>query len=287
MATTKPTLHILTLGHRGHGKSMFTAALAGVYGAMPPVALTMGVSGITVTGSLYEYDTAQRHIVHLDGTRSTENMKYLLAGNPLPDAAIVVVAGDEGPIGETREQLALARAVGIRNLIVFINKCDSVVNEELVAPIESACRELLCQVGFSGDDVPVVRGSALRALEGDSAWTQKILDLAPDLDGFWPTVASLQPSPHTKYECGVYLRAEQEGGRERPFDAQYTPTVRIRDTEVVAKIALPMVPWVLPGDWTQMVHTLAAPIPLVVGQRLTMREGGRVVGLGCVTKILE
>jgi len=287
MAWTMPTLHVITLGHKQHGKSIFTAALGGAFGAAAPKSLTLVTSGLTIGGLVYEYATSRQHIVHLDSACAEEAMKYLIACDPVPDVAVVVVSASHGPAPETREQIALAHAMGIRNLIVFLNKCDSVTNPYFQAESESECRAILSQFDFPGEHALVVRGSALRALDGDDAWTPALLEVGGHLDGCLPTSRSLDPSPHSKYECNVYLHSMQEHGRQRPFDARYKPTVRIRDTDVVAGIALSQVPWGFTGDWSRMVHTLPAPIPLAVGQRLTMREEGRVVGLGCVTKILE
>jgi elongation factor Tu len=387
---SKPHLNIGTMGHIDHGKTTLTAAITKVLAESNPNVEVMAFDqidkapeekqrGITINISHVEYETPKRHYAHVDMPGHADYIKNMITGAAQVDGAILVVAATDGPMPQTREHVLLARQVGVPSIVVALNKVDMVDDEELLELVELEVRELLSEYGFPGDDIPVVRVSALKGLEGDPEWTPKILELmdavdeyvpepARDLDkpflmpiedvfsitgrgtvvtgkieqgvvhvsdeieivGIRPTVKTTctgvemfrklldegqagdnvgvllrgtkkeevsrgqvlaKPgsiTPHTNFEAQVYVLTKEEGGRHKPFFTNYRPQFYFRTTDVTGTIQLPDgVEMCMPGDNTEMTVELIAPIAMDEGLLFAIREGGRTVGSGRVTKILK
>ena len=384
---SKPHVNVGTIGHIDHGKTTLTAAITKV---LAERAMAQAIAfeeidkapeekerGITINTAHVEYETAQRHYAHVDCPGHADYIKNMITGAAQMDGAILVVAATDGPMPQTREHILLARQVGVPAIVVYMNKVDMVDDEELLDLVELEVRELLSKYEFPGDDTPIIRGSALDALEGDD--TASILELMDAVDSFIPeperevdkpflmsvedvfsisgrgTVATgriergqikvgeeveivgiratekttvtgvemfrklldvgqagdnvgcllrgikreeiergqvlAQPgsiTPHTRYEAEVYVLTKEEGGRHTPFFNNYRPQFYFRTTDVTGTVALPDgTEMVMPGDNTQMTVTLLTPIAMDEGLRFAIREGGRTVGAGVVSKILE
>ncbi|MBW0295932.1 hypothetical protein B4P00_06710 [Shewanella xiamenensis] len=267
---SKPHVNVGTIGHVDHGKTTLTAAishvLAKTYGgeakdfSQIDNAPEERERGITINTSHIEYDTPTRHYAHVDCPGHADYVKNMITGAAQMDGAILVVASTDGPMPQTREHILLSRQVGVPFIIVFMNKCDMVDDAELLELVEMEVRELLSEYDFPGDDLPVIQGSALKALEGEPEWEAKILELAAALE---------------------------EGGRHTPFFKGYRPQFYFRTTDVTGTIELPEgVEMVMPGDNIKMVVTLICPIAMDEGLRFAIREGGRTVGAGVVAKII-
>ena len=385
---TKPHVNVGTIGHVDHGKTTLTAAIATVlaktYGgaAQDYAAIDNAPEererGITISTSHVEYDTPTRHYAHVDCPGHADYVKNMITGAAQMDGAILVVASTDGPMPQTREHILLSRQVGVPFIVVFMNKCDMVDDEELLELVEMEVGELLSEYDFPGDDLPVIQGSALKALEGEEKWEAKIIELAEALDTYIPeptrdidkpfllpiedvfsisgrgTVVTgrvergivnsgdeveiiglkettktivtgvemfrklldqgragenigallrgtkrediqrgqvlAKPGsikPHAKFEAEVYVLGKEEGGRHTPFFKGYRPQFYFRTTDVTGSVELPEgVEMVMPGDNIKFVVELIAPIAMDEGLRFAIREGGRTVGAGVVSKIL-
>jgi elongation factor Tu len=385
----KPHVNVGTIGHIDHGKTTLTAAITTV------LAEKMGGTaksfaeidnapeekerGITIATSHVEYQTEARHYAHVDCPGHADYVKNMITGAAQMDGAILVVSAADGPMPQTREHILLARQVGVPYIVVFLNKADMVDDEELLELVEVEVRDLLSEYDFPGDDIPFITGSALKALEGDEEYKQKIYDLADALDSYIPepvrdldkpflmpvedvfsitgrgTVATgrieqgivntgdtveivgvrdttttvvtgvemfrkildegragdnvgcllrgtkreeiergqvlCKPgsiTPHTKYKAEVYVLKKEEGGRHTPFFTGYRPQFYFRTTDVTGVANLPEgVEMVMPGDNVAMEIELIQPIAMDPGLRFAIREGGRTVGSGVVTEILQ
>ncbi|VFP78625.1 Elongation factor Tu 1 [Candidatus Erwinia haradaeae] len=386
---SKTHVNVGTIGHVDHGKTTLTAAittvLAKTYGGTARAfdqidnAPEEKARGITINTSHVEYDTVTRHYAHVDCPGHADYIKNMITGAAQMDGAILVVAATDGPMPQTREHILLGRQVGVPYIIVFLNKCDMVDDEELLELVEMEVRDLLSQYDFPGDLTPIVYGSALKALEGEAEWEAKILELASHLDNYIPepkrsidktflmpiedvfsisgrgtvvtgrvesgiikvgeeveivgikdTVKSIctgvemfrklldegragencgillrgikrediqrgqvlsKPGtikPHTQFESEVYILSKEEGGRHTPFFQGYRPQFYFRTTDVTGTIELPEgVEMVMPGDNIKMVVNLIHPIAMNEGLRFAIREGGRTVGAGIVSKIVS
>ncbi|MCB9505567.1 MAG: elongation factor Tu [Gemmatimonadales bacterium] len=392
---TKPHVNVGTIGHVDHGKTTTTAALTKVsadkgygtkYVAYDEVAKASESQGrrdstkiLTIATSHVEYETANRHYAHVDCPGHADYVKNMITGAAQMDGAILVVSAVDGPMPQTREHILLARQVNVPKVVVFLNKCDLVDDAELLDLVELEVRELLNQYQFNGDEAPVVRGSAIKAIEGDPAWVAKIEELYEALDTYIPepvretdkpflmpvedvfsitgrgTVATgriergvvkvgeevqlvgfgaekkttvtgvemfrklldegragdnvglllrgvdkaeiergmvlAKPGsipPHTAFEAEVYVLTKEEGGRHTPFFKGYRPQFYFRTTDVTGSVELPAgVEMVMPGDNIQMTIELIIPVAMDEGLRFAIREGGRTVGAGVVTKILK
>ena len=386
---SKPHVNVGTIGHVDHGKTTLTAAittvLAKVYGGAAKDFAAIDNApeekerGITISTSHVEYDTPTRHYAHVDCPGHADYVKNMITGAAQMDGAILVVAATDGPMPQTREHILLSRQVGVPYIVVFMNKCDMVDDEELLELVEMEVRELLSEYDFPGDDLPVIQGSALKALEGDEAWTNKIVELAEALDASIPeperdidkpflmpiedvfsisgrgtvvtgrvergiintgddceivgmkettktTITGVEMfrkmldegragenigallrgtkreevqrgqvlakpgsiTPHTQFEAEVYVLAKEEGGRHTPFFKGYRPQFYFRTTDVTGAVELPEgVEMVMPGDNVKFKVELIAPIAMDEGLRFAIREGGRTVGAGVVSKILD
>lgn len=386
---SKPHVNVGTIGHVDHGKTTLTAAITTVlakhYGgsardfAQIDNAPEEKARGITISTSHVEYDTPSRHYAHVDCPGHADYVKNMITGAAQMDGAILVVASTDGPMPQTREHILLSRQVGVPFIVVFMNKCDMVDDEELLELVEMEVRELLSEYDFPGDDLPVIQGSALKALEGDEQWEKKILELAEALDSYIPeperdidkpflmpiedvfsisgrgtvvtgrvergivntgdevaivglkettktTVTGVEMfrklldegragenigallrgtkredvqrgqvlakpgsiTPHTDFEAEVYVLSKEEGGRHTPFFKGYRPQFYFRTTDVTGSVELPEgVEMVMPGDNLKFVVQLIAPIAMDEGLRFAIREGGRTVGAGVVSKIIK
>ena len=386
---TKPHMNVGTIGHIDHGKTTLTAAITKVLAerAMAEAVAFDEIDkapeekerGITINTAHVEYETEQRHYAHVDCPGHADYIKNMITGAAQMDGAILVVAASDGPMPQTREHILLARQVGVPAIVVFMNKVDMVDDEELLDLVELEMRELLSKYDFPGDDTPIIRGSALRALEGEADGEAQVLELMAAVDSFIPepardvdqeflmsvedvftisgrgTVATgrvergrikvgeeveivgiretqrttvtgvemfrklldegvagdnvgcllrgikreeiergqvlAKPgsiTPHTKYEAEVYVLTKDEGGRHTPFFNGYRPQFYFRTTDVTGSVTLQEgTEMVMPGDNTQMTVALLTPIAMDEGLRFAIREGGRTVGAGVVTKILE
>jgi elongation factor Tu len=387
---TKPHVNIGTMGHIDHGKTTLTAAITKVLSErIPGSAFTPfdqidkapeeRQRGITISIAHVEYETANRHYAHVDMPGHADYVKNMITGAAQVDGAILVVSATDGPMPQTREHVLLARQVGVPYIVVALNKADMVDDEELLELVELEVRELLTSYDFPGDDTPIVRVSALKALEGDKEWGDKIMELMDAVDTFIPepiratdkpflmsiedvmsitgrgtvvtgkveqgivkvgdeveivglkntqkTVVTgiemfrklldegragdnlgallrgtkkedvergqvlCKPgtiTPHTNFEAAVYVLTKEEGGRHKPFFANYRPQFYFRTTDVTGTIELPSgTEMVMPGDNTDMTVTLGKPIAMEEGLTFSIREGGRTVGSGRVTKILK
>jgi len=387
---TKPHLNIGTIGHIDHGKTTLTAAITNVlHKHNPSVAFTPfdqidkapeeRERGITISVSHVEYETDNRHYAHVDCPGHADYVKNMITGAAQMDGAILVVSAADGPMPQTREHVLLARQVGVPSIVVFLNKADMVDDPELLELVELEVRELLSSYEFPGDDIPVVKGSALKALEGDEAWEGSILELMAAVDAYIPeperlidkpflmpvedvfsitgrgtvvtgrveqgivkvgetieivgirdttstTVTGVEMfrklldegragdnigvllrgtkkdevergqvlckpgsiTPHTNFDAQVYILSKDEGGRHTPFFNNYRPQFYFRTTDVTGTVTLPEgTEMVMPGDNTEMVVELIQPIAMEEGLRFAIREGGRTVGAGRVTKILK
>ena len=386
---SKAHVNIGTIGHVDHGKTTLTAAITTVLSkdgqaqAMDYAAIDAAPEekerGITINTAHVEYQTATRHYAHVDCPGHADYIKNMITGAAQMDGAILVVAATDGPMPQTREHILLSRQVGVPYIIVFLNKCDMVDDEELLDLVEMEVRELLNEYDFPGDDTPVIRGSALKALEGDPKWVPAIHELMEAVDSYIPTPTRdtdkpfLMPvedvftitgrgtvatgrvergqlnlndpleivgihetkntvatgiemfrklldyaesgdnvgvllrgvnreeiqrgqvlakpgsvNPHKKFKSQVYILSKDEGGRHTPFFANYRPQFYFRTTDVTGVIELAEgVEMVMPGDNVELTVELIAPIAIEKGTKFSIREGGRTVGSGNISEIIE
>jgi elongation factor Tu len=387
---TKPHMNIGTIGHVDHGKTTLTAAITktqadkGLADFTPFEDIDKAPEererGITIAIAHVEYESDKRHYAHVDCPGHADYVKNMITGAAQMDGAILVIAATDGPMAQTREHILLARQVGVPNIVVYLNKCDMVDDEELLELVEMEVRELLSEYEFDGDNIPVIRGSALKALEGDEQWLPSIQELLDAVDSYFPdperetdkpflmaiedvftitgrgTVATgrvergvvkvgdeveivgiheetrktvvtgvemfrklldqaeagdnigvllrgvardeiergqvlCKPgsiTPHTEFLGQVYILTKEEGGRHTPFFDGYRPQFYFRTTDVTGVAHLPEgTEMVMPGDNVEIKGELIGPIAMEEGLRFAIREGGRTVGSGRVTKIIK
>ena len=386
---SKPHVNIGTIGHVDHGKTTLTAAiskiLAGKNGneavdfANIDKAPEERERGITINTAHIEYSTEKRHYAHVDCPGHADYVKNMITGAAQMDGAILVIAATDGPMAQTREHILLARQVGVPRMVVFLNKCDMVDDEELLDLVEMEVRELLSEYGYDGDNTPIIRGSALKALEGDEKYIESINELMNAVDEWIPTperdidkpflmsiedvftitgrgtvvtgrvergqlklndeveIVGLRDTqktvvtgiemfrktldyaeagdnagvllrgisrddvergqvlakpgsvhPHKKFKASVYVLSKEEGGRHTPFFSNYRPQFYFRTTDVTGVIELPEgTEMVMPGDNVEMTVELIAPVAIEQGTKFSIREGGRTVGAGNVSEIVE
>ncbi len=392
---SKPHVNIGTIGHVDHGKTTLTAAISktlsendGSHGtanadftAFEDIdkAPEERERGITISIAHIEYETDGRHYAHVDCPGHADYVKNMITGAAQMDGAILVIAATDGPMAQTREHILLARQVGVPYIVVFLNKCDMVDDEELIDLVEMETRDLLTEYDFPGDDIPIIRGSALKALEGDASYQEAIWELMDAVDNYIPTPARetdkpflmaiedvftitgrgtvatgrvergvcrvndeveiigiretqktvvtgvemfrklldeaeagdnvglllrgikreeiergqviCKPgsvTPHTKFKGKVYVLTKEEGGRHTPFFTNYRPQFYFRTTDITGTVVLPEgVEMVMPGDNVEITGELIHPIAMEEGLKFAIREGGRTVGSGRVTEIIE
>ncbi len=385
---TKPHINIGTIGHVDHGKTTLTAAITSVL-AKKGLATAKSYAdidsapeerqrGVTINLSHQEYETEKRHYAHIDAPGHADYIKNMITGAAQMDGAILVVAATDGPMPQTREHILLAHQVNVPKLVVALNKCDMVDDAELLDLVEMEIRDLLTKYHYPGDEIPIVRVSALKALEGDATWEAKIQELMDKVDEYIPTperpldkpfmmavedVFSIKGrgtvatgkidrgvakvgeemevigmgkdkktvitgvemfrkqldqgqagdnvglllrgiekddiergqviakpgsiKPHTDFEAEVYVLTKEEGGRHTPFFSGYKPQFYLRTTDVTGDIKLPEgVEMVMPGDIAKMTVSLIVPVAMEEGLNFAIREGGKTVGAGVITKIL-
>jgi len=386
----KPHLNIGTMGHVDHGKTTLTAAITKVLSSIDPVATKFmsfeGIDrapeevlrGITINIAHVEYETAGRHYAHVDMPGHADYVKNMITGAAQVDGAILVVSAVDGVMPQTREHVLLARRIGVPYLVVAMNKADAVDDGELLDLVELEIRELLTEYGFPGDEIPVVRTSALRALAGDPVWVASVVDLLDAVDryvpvpprvlaepflmpiesvltitgrgtvvtgavergtltlgtpvevvGLGPTVASVvtglemfgksleraeagdnaalllrgvkrgevqrgqvvavpgSVAPHRRFTAHAYVLTTREGGRHTPFFANYRPQFYFRTTDVMGAVDLGATSMVMPGDTVDLAVELGKPVAMDVGLGFAVREGGRTVGAGTVTTLID
>lgn len=390
----KPHVNIGTIGHVDHGKTTLTAAITKVLATRNPSNINQVVNfenidkapeererGITISTAHVEYETSNRHYAHVDCPGHADYVKNMITGAAQMDGAILVVAATDGPMAQTREHILLARQVGVPKIVVFMNKCDMVDDEELLDLVEMEIRELLSEYEFPGDEIPIIRGSAFQSLQDPSGtWGDKIIELMDAVDKYIPnpvrdidhpflmpvedvfsitgrgTVATgrvergvvkiqdeveivglttekrkvvvtgvemfhklldqgeagdnvglllrgiqrneiergqvlAKPgtiTPHTKFKAQVYVLTQEEGGRHKPFFNNYRPQFYFRTTDVTGVITLPEgTEMCMPGDNVEMSIELITPIAMSQGLRFAIREGGRTVGAGSVSEIIQ
>ncbi|MDO8269888.1 MAG: elongation factor Tu [Candidatus Levybacteria bacterium] len=386
---TKPHVNIGTIGHVDHGKTTTTAAITHVLAKKGWAearkyedidnAPEERERGVTINISHQEYETATRHYAHIDAPGHADYIKNMITGAAQMDGAILVVSAPDGPMPQTREHILLARQVGVPSIVVFMNKVDMVQDPELLELVEMEVRELLTKYQYPGDTTPIIKGSALKALEGDAEAEKSILELMEAVDSYIPTperpidkpflmpvedvfsikgrgtvvtgriergmvkineeleIVGIKPTvktivtgiemfrkqldegqagdnaglllrgiekkdvergqvlakpgsitPHTDFESEVYILTKEEGGRHTPFFSGYRPQFYIRTTDVTGEIKLQEgVEMVMPGDNAKMNVSLIVPVAMEEGMRFAIREGGRTVGAGVVTKITK
>ena len=392
---TKPHVNIGTIGHVDHGKTTLTAAISKTLSSNDGSHGTANADftafedidkapeererGITISIAHIEYETDTRHYAHVDCPGHADYVKNMITGAAQMDGAILVIAATDGPMAQTREHILLARQVGVPYIVVFLNKCDMVDDEELLELVEMEVRELLSRYDFPGDDTPIIRGSALKALEGEKEWQDKIWELMEAVDNFIPTperdvdkpflmavedtmtitgrgtvatgrvergvlhvndeleIVGIKETtktvctgiemfrklldeaqagdnigcllrgvkreeilrgqvlckpgsvtPHTEFEGQVYILTKEEGGRHTPFFDGYRPQFYFRTTDVTGVAHLPEgTEMVMPGDNVELRGELIHPIAMEEGLRFAIREGGRTVGSGRITKIIK
>ncbi len=384
---TKPHVNIGTIGHVDHGKTTLTAAITTVLAKKGFAeakkyedidnAPEEKARGVTINISHQEYETEKKHYAHIDAPGHADYVKNMITGAAQMDGAILVVSAADGPMPQTREHILLAKQVGVPAIVVFLNKVDMVSDPELLELVEMEVRELLTKYQYPGDEVPIVRGSALKATQGDAEAEAQILELMAKVDEYIPTPVReidkpfLMPvedvfsikgrgtvatgriergtvklndtmsiigikatkevvvtgiemfrkqldegqagdnvglllrgiekddiergqvvaksgsiTPHTEFECEVYILTKEEGGRHTPFFSGYRPQFYIRTTDVTGEIKLQEgVEMVMPGDSAKMNAKLIVPIALEEGMRFAIREGGKTVGAGAITKV--
>lgn len=385
---TKPHINVGTIGHVDHGKTTLTAAIATVLSKKGMAeakkyedidnAPEERARGVTINISHIEYETAKRHYAHIDAPGHADYIKNMITGAAQMDGAILVVSAPDGPMPQTREHILLARQVGVPAIVVFLNKVDMVQDQELLELVEMEVKELLTKYQYPGNEIPIIRGSALKALNGDPEGEKQIMALMDAVDSYIPipkrdidkpflmpiedvfsikgrgtvvtgriergkikvndpveivgireTKASVvtgvemfkkqldegqagdnvgllvrgiekddvergqvvaKPgsiTPHKEFDAEAYVLTKEEGGRHTPFFTGYRPQFYIRTTDVTAEVTLPKgVEMVMPGDNTKMSVKLIVPVALEEGLRFAIREGGKTVGAGVITKII-
>ena len=356
---TKPHVNIGTIGHVDHGKTTLTAAITKYFGEFRAYDQIDGAPeekarGITISTAHVEYESENRHYAHVDCPGHADYVKNMITGAAQMDGAILVVNAADGPMPQTREHILLGRQVGIPYMVVYLNKVDQVDDEELLELVEMEVRELLSSYDYPGDDIPIIKGSALAAMEGrdPEIGENSIRALMEAVDTYIPTPARavdkpfLMPiedvfsiratrkttctgvemfrklldrgeagdnigallrgvdrdgvergqvlckpgsvKPHTKFEAEAYILTKEEGGRHTPFFANYRPQFYFRTTDVTGTVKLPEgTEMVMPGDNLKFEVELIAPIAMEEKLRFAIREGGRTVGAGVVSKIIE
>ncbi|MDA2929431.1 elongation factor Tu [Acidobacteria bacterium AH-259-O06] len=387
---TKPHVNVGTIGHVDHGKTTLTAAITHILARENPSVQVRTFDsidnapeekerGITIATAHVEYETANRHYAHVDCPGHADYVKNMITGAAQMDGAILVVSAADGPMPQTREHILLARQVGVPNIVVYLNKVDMVDDPELLDLVELEVRELLTKYEFPGDDLPVIRGSALKALEGDAEAEKRVLELLAAVDEYIPVperevdqpflmpiedifsisgrgtvvtgrvergkvkvgeemeivgiratmkrvvtgvemfkkmldegqagdnvglllrgtdkdevergqvVAAVGSiTPHKQFKAETYILTKEEGGRHTPFFSGYRPQFYFRTTDVTGAVELPSgTEMVMPGDNVSMVAQLITPIAMEKGLRFAIREGGRTVGAGTITEVVE
>ena len=387
---SKPHVNVGTIGHVDHGKTTLTAAITTVLAKQPgstskaykfdqiDSAPEEKARGVTINISHIEYETAKRHYAHIDAPGHADYIKNMITGAAQMDGAILVISAADGPMPQTREHVILARQVNVPALVVFLNKCDTVDDPEILDLVESDVRDLLKKYEYPGDETPIIRGSALKAMEGDPEAEKQILALMDAVDNYIPDpkretdkpflmpvedvfsikgrgtvvtgrvergvlkvneeieIVGLKPTtktvvtglemfrktldetqagdnsgillrgiekegvergqvlakpgsitPHTEFEAEVYILSKEEGGRHTPFFTGYKPQFFIRTADVTGDVTLPEgIEMVMPGDSAKMKVKLIVPVAMEEGQRFAIREGGKTVGAGVITKVI-
>src|SRR2546427_353013 len=298
---TKPHVNVGTIGHVDHGKTTLTAAITKVLQKHNPKiqfrsfdsidnAPEEKARGITIATAHVEYETAKRHYAHVDCPGHADYVKNMITGAAQMDGAILVVAATDGPMAQTREHILLARQVGVPAMVVFLNKCDAVDDPELLELVELEVRELLSAYEFPGDKIPVIKGSALKALEGDAEGEKVVDELMEAVDNYIPTPERDVEKPFlmpvedifTIQGRGTVATGRVERGKVKVNESVEIVGIRPTRTTVVAGVEM-----VMPGDNVALSIELITPIAMEKGLRFAIREGGRTVGAGTITEVIE
>jgi len=306
-ASAKPLVNVGVLGQTGAGKTTLTAAivkLQAAKGLAHDVELgaidkpeTTTANGVGIAAAHVEYETESRHYAHVDMPRSLDYVKGLITGAAPMDCAIVVVSAVDGPKPQTREHVRLARAAGVQCIVVYLNKVDLVADKELLDIAEGKVRDMLSMLDYPGEDVPVIRGSALAALKalsaGDrsSADVQSLEQLLAALDDVpapeHAHAAAGSSEPHARFSALAYFLTQQEGGRSAPITTGYKPQLHFGTTDVAGGVELAIATRAMPGEQVEIDVKLATPVELMPGTRFEIREGGRTAAVGVVTDVIE
>src|SRR3989475_352954 len=298
---TKPHVNVGTIGHIDHGKTTLTACITKVLSKHNPKvkyrsfdsidnAPEEKARGITIATAHVEYETAKRHYAHVDCPGHADYVKNMITGAAQMDGAILVVAATDGPMAQTREHILLARQVGVPAMVVFLNKCDAVDDPELLELVELEVRELLSAYEFPGDKIPVIKGSALKALEGDAEGEKVVDELMEAVDNYIPTPERDVEKPFlmpvedifTIQGRGTVATGRVERGKVKVNESVEIVGIRPTRTTVVAGVEM-----VMPGDNVALSIELITPIAMEKGLRFAIREGGRTVGAGTITEVIE
>src|SRR5438105_95640 len=288
----KPHVNVGTIGHVDHGKTTLTAAITTVLAkkGMAEVRKYADIDnapeekerGITINTAHVEYQSEKRHYAHVDCPGHADYVKNMITGAAQMDGAILVVSAADGPMPQTREHILLARQVGVPAMVVFLNKVDMVDDPELLDLVEMEVRDLLTQYEFPGDKIPIVKGSALKALGGDADQEKQVLARGKVI------TKTGTIKPQKKFKAEVYVLSKEEGGRHTPFFTNYRPQFYFRTTDVTGQVKLPDgVEMVMPGDNVAIEVELITPIAMEKTIRFAIREGGKTVGAGRVAEILD
>jgi elongation factor Tu len=304
-APTKPLVNVGVLGQTGAGKTTLTAAIVKLQAAKglahdldlatidKPAADS--ASGVGIAAAHVEYETESRRYAHVDMPRSVDYVKGLITGAAPLDCAVVVVSAVDGPKPQTREHVRLAQAAGVQCIVVYLNKVDLVGDKESLDIADGKARDLLSSLGYAGEDVPVIRGSALGALKALSAGergadVESIEQLLAALDGMpvpQRTAATGATEAHTRFAALAYFLTQPEGGRSAPITTGYRPQLHFGTTDVAGGVELAIATRAMPGDQAEIEVTLTTPVALAPGTRFAIREGGRTVAAGIVTDVLK
>jgi len=304
-AHAKPLVNVGVLGQTGAGKTTVTAAIVKLQAAKglahdvelgaldKPATTTAG--GVGIAAAHVEYETESRHYAHVDMPKSVDYVKGIITGAVPMDCAIVVVSAVDGPKPQTREHVRLAHAAGVQCIVVYLNKVDLVGDKELLDIAEGKARDLLSSLGYAGEDVPVIRGSALGALKALSAGSrgadvesiEQLLAALDDMPAPQRAATAGSPEPHTRFGALAYFLTQQEGGRSAAITTGYRPQLRFGTTDVEGGVELAIAPRAMPGDQAEIEVTLATPVALGPGTRFAIRESGRTVAAGVVTEVLK
>ena len=289
---TKQNLTVATVGHVDHGKSTLTSAITKFYGKYKTADEIDGApevkkNGITYNASFVEYETTSRHYSHYDMPGHADYVKTIISGSVKLDGAILVVAATDGPMAQTREHLKLLHQAGVEKIVVYMSKCDMVDDNELLSLVEMEIRELVSEYGFDGDNTPIIKGSALKAIEGDKDGEASIRELITSMDKWLSKKENHEISyPHTKINAAVYVLSKEEGGRHTPFFNDYKPQISSSTARENGTITLPAgVEMVMPGDNVDMTITLEKAMSFKKGDNFQILEDGKLVAVGVIESI--
>lgn len=291
---TKQNIIVATVGNKDHGKSTLTSAITKLYGKYVTTdaissAPKISKNNVTYNASFVEYETQKRHYSHYDMPEHTDYVRSIVSGAVKLDGAILVVAAPEGPWAQTREQVKLLQQTGVDRIVVYMSKCDLIDDKDLLSLIENEIRDIIGEYGFDRDNTPVIKGSALKAINGDKNGEKSINELINSMDKWLTKKENKEISnPHTKFNAVIYALTKEEEGRHTPFFENYKPQFSFNNIDSTGTIEFPDdVDMVMPGDSVDMTITLEKAISFKKGDYFKIIEGGRLVGVGVVDSIIK